>query len=1110
MPGNVANCAVQQQTQYSGSTARCGQLVITAANGKSSIDTVTVTIGGKKPTVLAAGKTIQSALDAAAPGDMIIVPPGVYNEMLLMWKPVRLQGVGAASSIINADPHPAGKLDPWRKEVVCLFGLTTDGRPSGGSYAGCPGDGWTNLPQGPAAFKSMIVDRVTLEAILGWDANLNGNLAEQLIEPSLMGAYEGAAITVLGKGVNIPSNASDPFGANAATVASFPDGTTLLTASNCTTGRNGGINPYPSNFYCNPSSIDGLTLKNSSQGGGGIFVHAWGHNIQIGNNRVQSNNGSLSGGITVGQGEHVDVILAGTNPPLDPPNSCETSNVTNVGLPFCYNVRVNVHNNAVTNNTSMGDELFSSTPAGAGGVSFCNGADYYSFNNNWVCGNMSTGDGGGVAHIGFIKNGDIEHNVIAFNQSTNPTITTNGGGLLVMGAPDLDPTCSTNDQDCVPTPSSVLPTDGTGPGLVINGNLIIGNAADSGSGGGLRFQHVNGTDVLNFPKGTQCDATLTNSTCHWNTVRVTNNIIANNVAGWDGGGVSLQDSLAVNLVNNTIVSNDSTASSGVLFGSLFAPLASAPGVNCNQPGDTKSCPQVAGLVSVTNGAILQANLPASGFSCPVNHGVGDSCRNYSVPFMTNNVIWQNRSFFIGVTAPSGSGTTGQQSTVGLFNAFTGTPAASQPQAPSMQANAGGVIITGGTGACPTSTPASYWDIGVRGDTGPSNHVMVNGTTVLQLFPQHSILTDASDYPSANNLGSNPTVMSQYCNGSRVPPELGSMGYQVPPGTNETNALPTPVFSLTPSATVDEGNNWINLRWGPLAMSNPTTPSVALGNYAIAAGSPAIDTADSDFAPSTDFFGHTRPSGSEPDIGAVEFLAAAASDMDVTPQALAFGGVRNGTDSGLQFVTVTNTGSAPLAGPSGSGPITVTFAPSPSPFTRVTSGTGVTNSCSATTPIAVGASCRIYVRFHPTALGAVAGTLTINTNDASPDAATDRAVALSGTGTKVGVSPTSLTFTMLFGGGFTPTQNVTVTNGGPGAVVGPFTAAISNVTNGVNFQVQSTTCPTNGTTSLAQGASCVFRVRFQSPTPLTQGTGTLTITDTESASFTVGLSGTRVF
>ena len=36
---------------------------------------------------------------------------------------------------------------------------------------------------------------------------------------------------------------------------------------------------------------------------------------------------------------------------------------------------------------------------------------------------------------------------------------------------------------------------------------------------------------------------------------VTNNIIANNVAGWDGAGISLQDALQTNIINNTIASN---------------------------------------------------------------------------------------------------------------------------------------------------------------------------------------------------------------------------------------------------------------------------------------------------------------------------------------------------------------------------------------------------------------------------------------------------------------------------------------------------------------------------------------------------------------------------
>ena len=426
VPGGVPACAIQQQAQYQGSPAQCGELVIKAATGQQSVDAVTVTIGGKAPTVVTSttpltqyggAGAIQQAIDHALPGDLIIIPPGVYQEMLLMWKPVRLQGVGAASSVINANTQPAGKFDPWRLQLNCLFGLKPDGTPiTSGSCAGSNWQGFAGVAQNPQ------VDRLPLEGIVGWDTTTNGNLAQLLSEPTLMGAYEGAGITVIAKGVD---SHGLPGYYGSGSEAAFPTGTTVLTAGSCGPNTATAANPFPSNFWCNPSSIDGLAITDSSQGGGGIFVHAWAHNLQIANNRVYNNIGTLSGGINVGQGESPDAYLAGTTADSDP-GSCQTSNTTNLQLPYCFDLNVNVHHNMVWSNTSIGDELFSGTPTGAGGVSFCTGADYYKFNYNWVCGNSSTGDGGGLAHVGFIWNGDIEHNQIMFNQSTNPSIATNG------------------------------------------------------------------------------------------------------------------------------------------------------------------------------------------------------------------------------------------------------------------------------------------------------------------------------------------------------------------------------------------------------------------------------------------------------------------------------------------------------------------------------------------------------------------------------------------------------------------------------------------------------------------------------------------------------------
>jgi hypothetical protein len=1089
VPSGVPTCAVQQQVQYGGpaasAPARCGELVVTAANGKQSVDTVTVTIGGKAPTLLTAGQTIQSAIDAASPGDMIIVPPGAYNELVLMWKPVRLQGVGAASSIINANTHPAGKLDPWRRSVNCLFGLAINGQPYTGNGAlggtnpydssgtfSCPGTGWNFYLGGP---NNPQVDRAPREGIVGWDASLNGNLAEQLQEPSLMGAYEGAAITVLAKGVKIPNGATDIFGSGAE--ADFPAGSALLSSSDCGGGGSAAQNLYPSNFYCNPAAIDAMGITNASQGGGGIFVHSWGQYLQIANNRVNNNSGTLSGGISLGQGEFTDAYLA-PNSGTIAPGSCQNSDITNTQLPYCLNTHANVHHNSITSNSSTGDELFSGTPAGAGGVSICTGADFYQFNYNWVCGNLSTGDGGGVGHLGFSYNGDIEHNSILFNQSTNPTIATNGGGLIVMGAPPDGNTpagleCGTvTDVDCVPGLG-----DGAGPGLVINANLFMGNAAESGSGGGLRFQAVNGTEVSRFPVNPE----------RWYSVLAQNNIIANNVAGWDGAGVSLEDSLVVNFINNTVVSNDTTASSGVLFNTLGAPIASSQSPPGSTNIGTSSLPQPAGLVSLLNSPQLTSSFTTGPINCPTGHL---NCTRFSNPILYNNMFWQNRAFYIGV-GTLGTGTQNQQHVVSLYNAFTTAQVTTQPATDATTANGNGVIITGGTGACVAFPTGSYWDIGVRGDTGPSNHG--SGFT---LAPTWSVITDVADYSasSLHNTGANPTVVSQYCNGSRIPPEctvangcVGSGGYHVPPGIADAT-VPNPIFNLTPAATVDEGNNWINISWGPLTMTNPTLLGTdgnygggsALGNYTPAANSPAINYIPSTaatyaVAPLFDFFGNPRKvSNSAVDAGAVEV------QIPITPAPVLTGisspasgtGPRGSTNLLLTLNGTNLSGATGLTG-LGSG-VSVVAGSLSSTATTVTARLNITNAATL-------------------GVSNIAVTTPGGTSNTEPFRVVGATVTMAGPTPALTSTPADLN---------QKNGVITIGNSATGANAGPLTLTAAPTiqkvgTAGGTFSITGGTCASG--TVVNPGSSCTISVQYVPGTSTATATAHVTITDTGAGS-----------
>jgi len=221
------------------------------------------------------------------------------------------------------------------------------------------------------------------------------------------------------------------------------------------------------------------------------------------------------------------------------------------------------------------------------------------------------------------------------------------------------------------------------------------------------------------------------------------------------------------------------------------------------------------------------------------------------------------------------------------------------------------------------------------------------------------------------------------------------------------------------------------------------------------------------------FGGNIPSQTIPLSGNGVALA-----VTLAPTSLYFGIQATGTTSGLQQVTVTNTGTGSLVISS----------------VQTTSEFAATNTCGAA--LAAGNSCTIQVTFTPTASGIQTGSLTITDNaSGSP-----QTVALTGnqTGTAaVTLSPTSLGFGAQANGTTSAPQPVTVTNSGSAPLVVSSVQTTSEfaVTNSCNAPIQA-------------GSTCTIQVTF---TPSASGsqTGTLTIADNASNSpQTVSLAGNQ--
>jgi parallel beta-helix repeat protein len=233
----------------------------------------------------------------------------------------------------------------------------------------------------------------------------------------------------------------------------------------------------------------------------------------------------------------------------------------------------------------------------------CTGSDSYEISSNFICGNFSMGDGGGIGHLGLSDKAEekvnspvgpepqINHNSVLFNENFNQGLTVHGGGISISGTTPILP--------------NIL-SPGSGSVKVIS-NLIQGNSAGVGDGGGIRLALVNGEDVDANPA----------DPLQWYAIDLFNNMIVNNVAALAGGGISLQNAVGVKIIHNTIANNDSVAT----------------GVQAFIPGNpNQTAPQPAAIVS---------NIHSSGLIA-----TGAEIGTFSDPAVfADNIIWNNLSFF---------------------------------------------------------------------------------------------------------------------------------------------------------------------------------------------------------------------------------------------------------------------------------------------------------------------------------------------------------------------------------------------------------------------------------------------------------------------------------
>jgi hypothetical protein len=384
------------------------QLKITGSNGQSTVNGLTFHVlgAGYNPTVFEVGpgrtySTIQAGIDAASASNGLVVvypgtpqlwnPDGVYYENVIMYAPIKLQGVGPGGpgvlgSVIDgrgvAGDTPYA--DQWR---TLIAGITWDGNQQ--IYEGPVVYILAQIGEFTDAFKAA-VDGLT---IMGGDQQANPNFIQAVGAPEPL-----QAVTVQGGGIFANAYVNS------------------LQITNNILKSNGGA--YGGAVRIGTPHLPGAANDNQND------------NVRIAHNRIIHNGGTnLAGGLGIFSGsENYEIAY---NDICGNFSGEYGGGISHYG----YSPNGSIHHNRVYFNRAY-DEAGGIMIAGelpAVSVSLSQGAGPVDVYSNLIQANLGNDDGGGLR---FLMAGNFTYNVYN-NLIVNNVSTHEGAGISLNDAPDV-------------------------------------------------------------------------------------------------------------------------------------------------------------------------------------------------------------------------------------------------------------------------------------------------------------------------------------------------------------------------------------------------------------------------------------------------------------------------------------------------------------------------------------------------------------------------------------------------------------------------------------------------------------------------------------------------